>query len=362
MKIEELLYKLMTGELTPVEMEVLEKLLSEKPKYRKVFERIKDRKKLGDAYAIYKKADPASAWQKNLRLRHKNKTLFPMMKVVSIAASVIILVGISFLLTRQEKPEQELQIVKADLYKPASTSSVQVIVNSEAYTVQDTVELQERANSLSESDEKLQVMVGHGNTFRFTLPDGSEVCMNAGSKISYPKEFKDAYREIHISGEVFLNVTKDSQHPFLVHYGENNSIRVLGTSFNVKAYPDQTESFVTLVSGRIQFHSGRDSVLLSPSQQVIFDQSTGKTTLRTVDPALYTTWMSDRFAFKYETLENISRELSRWYGVNFKFENHAQKRFTGGFSKYDDIEKILNLLAETTQINFSIQDSCIIVR
>lgn len=363
MKIEEFLYKSMMKELTPEEEEILEKLLLEKPEYQKIYSRLQNRKKLKYAYQVYQKVDTKSAWRRNAKLLHKNNKRHIMMRIAGIAASVMIVFVVSLFWKSGEKSEENVQMAQVELPVAIPKGNIQVVVASDRYTIQDTVELKERENStLLEEVKELQVIVGRGNTFNFRLPDGSEIYMNAESKISYPGKFEGDTREIYVSGEVYLNVAKDAARPFIVHYGENNLIKVLGTSFNVKAYPEQAESFVTLVSGSVQFHSNKDSLRIKPAQQLVFDKETGNALIQEVDPMFYTAWINNRFSFKYETLENISQELSRWYGVKFRFENHAQKKFTGGFSKYEHIEKILKLLAETTQINFTVQDSCIIVK
>ena len=362
MKIEEVLYKLMMEELASEEREVLEKLLSEQPEYQKIYTRLQNRKNLKRAYQTYQKANTVSAWRKNMHLRHKVNSRRVVMKIVGVAASIAILFVVLLLWKSGEKAKENVQIAQTKIPISIPKGNIQVIVESDSYTIQDTVELKERENILSEETKELQVIVGRGNMFHFRLPDGSEVYMNAESEISYPGKFKGDTREIHVSGEVYLNVVKDTARPFLVYYGGNNAIEVLGTSFNVKAYPEQVESFVTLISGSVQFHSSKELIRMEPAQQLVFNKRTGSALVQDVDTELYTAWMNNRFSFKYETLENISQELSRWYGVKFKFENHAQKRFSGGFSKYDNIEKILKLLAETTQINFVVQDSCIIVK
>ena len=365
MKIEDILYKSLIKELTPEEEKVLKQFLQKHPEYQHTFDRIKTHSNLRDLYKTYRQINTKKAWNKNQTLRNKKSRFFLFGKVAGIAASMVILFGSLFFMTKQplEKEKTLLAEVETRVFQQTNhPTNVQVVVDTNVYTIQDTSDLKRQEHSLETTEQTLQVIVGNGNIFRFKLPDGSEIYLNAQSKVSYPGKFGDKSREICIEGEVFLHVVKDSLRPFIVKCGSDAAIKVLGTSFNIKAYPGDAESLVTLVDGSVQFYSGRDSVRLVPFQQVAVNQLTGQMKLQTVDPAFYTSWINNRFSFKYETLENISKELSRWYGVKFKFEDHSQKRFSGGFSKYDHIEKILHLLAETTQINFLNQDSCIIVK
>lgn len=365
MKIEDIFQKSLMEELTPEEEKILKQFLREHPEWRQVFDRVKMRDDLRKFYDIYQQVDITKAWSRNRRLRDKGSRRYFLGWVAGIAASIVILFGILLFMTRQSRQEEIPFLAETGMRvfeQVGQSANVQVVVDTNVYVIQDTSDLKEQEHSLKTVEQTLQVRVGNGNIFRFKLPDGSEICLNAQSKVTYPGRFDDKFREICIEGEAFLQIVKDSLRPFIVTCGSEAAIKVLGTSFNIKAYPDDKESFVTLVDGCIQFYSGRDSVRLVPSQQVVVDRQTGHMELHAVDPGLYTSWISNRFSFKYETLENISKELARWYGVNFRFEDHAQKRFSGGFSKYDHIEKILHLLAETTQINFVIQDNCIVVK
>ena len=204
------------------------------------------------------------------------------------------------------------------------------------------------------------IWVPRGGEYNFTLSDGTNVWLNADSKLRFPMVFSGDSREVYLEGEAYFEVIKDSLAPFIVHTNVTTT-RVLGTSFGIKAYEDE-EVRTTLVEGKVEVRMGEHQTILKPGQQFVCLED--DFVIRNVDVMAYTSWRYDRFAFDDETLDVLLKQLERWYNIQVTFENPVLKslRFTGNIPKYEDIQKVLQLIELTTNIAFELKDRVLIVR
>lgn len=213
---------------------------------------------------------------------------------------------------------------------------------------------------------KLRLEVPAGKTFKMTLADGTLVWLNAESVLEYPASFKGkSERRVRLTGEAFFEVKHDARHPFFVELGEKEAIKVLGTSFNVNAYPENRERITTLASGRISYHSGWEGKdrELHPNQQLRMDCLSGRSRLTQVDAAEYTAWREGIIFFENEKLTALARRLSRIYGIQIQvspqLENYA---FSGRISFNRGIDYITRLMGETTGISCQVENGVIILK
>ena len=154
---------------------------------------------------------------------------------------------------------------------------------------------------------------------RVVLPDGTEVWLNAESRITFPNEFSSAQREVEIEGEAYFDVVKDDQHPFIVHT-KYFTTKVLGTSFDVKAYRKET-AHVVLVSGKVEVTAyEKHKQTLSMGEMASFGND-GQMQKTNVDTYSYIQWKDGFFYFDRTPLGDIMRELGRWYDINIVFED-----------------------------------------
>jgi transmembrane sensor len=158
------------------------------------------------------------------------------------------------------------------------------------------------------------------------LEDGTNVWLNADSRLSYPKSFKEAKtREIQLEGEAYFDVAEDKQKPFIVHTSDIR-IKVLGTSFNVKSYEKDGTIETTLIRGKVTIESTVDSknLTLLPSQQAVFEKQSKKLFLEHKEEAVdYTSWRDGRLVFDDQPLSDIVNELERWFNVTIEVEDQA---------------------------------------
>ena len=191
-----------------------------------------------------------------------------------------------------------------------------IVVQDQGVSYQgDSSVVEERYNTLR---------VPRGGEYSITLSDGTIVYLNAESELRYPVKFVGEDRQVYLSGEAYFDVVHDKTHPFVVDV-KNSTVRVLGTSFDVRAYADEDEVLTTLVQGSVRFSAGKESVILGPGEQAVLDKS-GRVETREVDTYLYTAWKDGVFAFKRQRLEEVMKVVARWYDVNVFWENVLKKR------------------------------------
>jgi len=177
-----------------------------------------------------------------------------------------------------------------------------------------------------------------------TLPDGSKVWLNAESSIEYAKIFTGKTRQIHLSGEGYFDIMHDSLHPFIINAG-NVKITVLGTAFNVNAYPGKPVA-VTVTRGKVKVEDNTQHIVfITPNQQAV--SVSGQLATKAVKAILYDSWKDGSLDFTDESFEDIALTLQRQFNVTIHFREGSLKqlRFTAGFDKGTALEKMLAILS-----------------
>lgn len=234
-----------------------------------------------------------------------------------------------------------------------------VFVNDEREVCYKNVEQEE-----IQKIEMHSLEVPKGSEFKIVLGDGTQVWMNAQTKLSYPESFQGERREVFLAGEAYFEVAYDVEKPFVVKTADMG-ITVLGTSFNVKAYPEDEYVITTLVTGSVSqeyIKSGKE-VVLSPSDQAIYTKSNGVLKVGQVDVNESISWKDGRIILKDCSLKEIFRELVRWYDfeVEYRKEGLENTRFYINMDRYDDVRAVLDKLQKTNGVKFMFYDRKIIV-
>ncbi|MDR1415751.1 MAG: DUF4974 domain-containing protein, partial [Odoribacteraceae bacterium] len=186
-------------------------------------------------------------------------------------------------------------------------------------------------------------------------PDGTSVTLNAASRLVFPRRFAAGERRVRLEGEAFFDVSPDASRPFIVE-AEGLVVRVSGTRFNVSAYPGNAVRHATLVEGRVEVSGdGFSPVGLLPGEQLY--RSGEAWEKREVDANLFISWLKGKFLFRDTELEEIARQLSRWYDVDVAFEDEGLKRirFTGGVVRYDPLEELIRAIEATSNARFRVE-------
>jgi ferric-dicitrate binding protein FerR (iron transport regulator) len=161
-----------------------------------------------------------------------------------------------------------------------------------------------------------------GQRQTFHLPDGSLVTLAPQSQLRYPANLTGPTREVYLKGEAFFEVSKDARRPFRVHSGTWVT-QVLGTKFNVRAFPQASQTAVSLVEGRVRVQDAQDTYLLTPGQELLTDRSTGRIYRQAFDEAKVTGWRTNKLIFKNEKLADVANQIERLYGVKLVFADSA---------------------------------------
>ncbi|PBJ16059.1 FecR family protein [Flavobacterium sp. ACN6] len=209
--------------------------------------------------------------------------------------------------------------------------------------------------------------VPYGKRFKLKLSDGTLVSLNSGTTFRYPEQFGiNGKRNVYLTGEAFFEVAKDKEHPFIVH-SDQAAIEVLGTRFNVSAYPEDKTVSSVLVEGSIQMCEESNSinaVLLKPSQMAVWQSESKKIVTKTVDVSFYEAWTQGELAFKDTPFAAIAKIIERTYDVEIINENAvlAKQSFTGSIKiSESSVANILDLLKRDTPFNYSIKENTITI-
>ena len=242
-----------------------------------------------------------------------------------------------------------------------------------------------------------EIITKKGQKTRVILSDGTTVWLNAESRLKYPTTFSDKERKVILTGEAFFKVKKTSEHdPFLVETG-NLRIRVTGTKFNVKAYPDEDVIETTLVEGSItllrKIGNNYQVIRLQPDQKATLVRKGSKISINDIRPdkptvsfidkmpeqkantkekmiispnvdiETHTAWKDNRLIFEKESFEDIAYELERWFDVKIVFMDNSLKKscYTGKFVHKESLEQILDVIQLTTPFKYKIEKNHVII-
>ena len=223
-----------------------------------------------------------------------------------------------------------------------------------------------------------------GSRTKILLPDGSSVWLNGGSKLVYDNNsFNKKLREVTLTGEGYFDVIKNKERPFIIHAGKIN-IKVLGTVFNVKAYPGESSTETSLIRGSIEvtMENRRGKIMLQPNDKLIVSNelvtvekvkaNAGKAGSIVADSAVTllthltrgndenliveTAWVENKLVFDKETFEVVAKKMERWYGVTVHIAGDKLKlqRLTGTFEKETLSEALMALQLSTPIFKYQI--------
>lgn len=206
------------------------------------------------------------------------------------------------------------------------------------------------------SDEVIILSSAPGIVTKVMLPDGSEVWLNAQSELTYPVKFTGKERTVKLSGEAYFKVIANPKNRFNVEIPGDITVSAFGTEFNVNAYHDEPDYYVTLARGKIEVGTvGTAKKELTPGQKAILTFQTGEIGIVQADTYVETAWKDGKMVFRREKLETITQRLSRKFGVIIHLEGDELKdyEYTATFTD-ETLEDILELLKRSAPITYSI--------
>lgn len=202
-----------------------------------------------------------------------------------------------------------------------------------------------------------------GGQWQVHLPDGTMVWLNAESSLTYPVTFaKLKTREVTLKGEAYFEVAKEAERQFIVHSAKQE-VQVLGTHFNINAYPEEGAVRTTLLEGSVLVSENETKVgtVLKPGQQSVLTDA--GISINNPDLEAVTAWKDGYFMFNNERQESIMRKISRWYNVEVVFADPAAKEvmYYGTLNRFDKVSKILDKLGQTGEVRYEVLDRKIVV-
>lgn len=294
----------------------------------------------------------------------KTRRVLSYRKFVGYAASIVALLficlGAYYLLSESKLPETELT---ADIIDSLSKSGqVQVLLDGKQAVGLDKNNAEIRVNedgtvivddklvaaSRGEKISMNQIVVPYGKRSKIILPDGSSLWINSGSCISYGSDFT-TNRKLNVQGEVYLDVQKDSIHPFVVRTN-HLEVRVLGTAFNVTDYAKDSETSVVLVRGSVDVKvDNKDKKRLVPNQRL--SAGNGEISVNEVDVYSYICWKDDIMNFDGQKLSSILKSLSRYYNIKIEIiGNLGDEKCFGSLDLNSTLDEVLESISITTPL------------
>lgn len=260
------------------------------------------------------------------------------------------------------------RVVNVDVYK---TGLIDLQDGSEVIKAADGV-LSYTDNGKASTETHL-LSTPTGGQYKVVLPDGTMVWLNASSSLKYPVHFSGDQRMVELSGEGYFEVasiplpgvagTAVSKMPFIVQVN-GMKVEVLGTHFNVNAYPDEGGIRTTLLEGSVRLTHHAESVMLKPREQGVLRQAQHDTfeVLDNADVNAAVAWKEGEFSFKDASIESIMRQAARWYAIDVVYEGKIERHFNAEVLRREPIDKLLHLLELTGGVHFRVEGKRVFVR
>jgi len=312
----------------------------------------------------------------------ENKTrIIPLWPRIAAAAAIVLVLGAAyyFVLNNKEnkiiaevKPQQ-IEKIDSDIIAPSTVRAMITLadgrkvpldsITSGTLATQGDVNLVKTANGqiIYNAAQQTQGQIQYNTLSNprgskvvdMTLADGSRVWLNAGSSITYPIAFIGNERSVSITGEAYFEVTHNAAMPFKVHNGKTE-ITDLGTEFNVNAYENEADLKVTLLQGAVKINMQSDKgIVMKPGEQA--QVSSGVKIIKGVDVEKVIAWKNGVFNFQDATLEEVMRQLERWYDIDVVYEKNVPKlEFVGKMSRDLTLSGVLHGL-EVSKVHFRVE-------
>lgn len=302
----------------------------------------------------------------------KGRRGFRWLTAAAAAAAIVLFAGVYWWNQQQIRPTPVVQTTQNLLdFKPGKNAAIltvdggkQILLDSNtigAIALQGNSsvtsingQLQYTASRPANTMVYNTLTTSNGNQYILVLPDGTKVWLNAASSIRYPVAFNGSTREVELQGEAYLEVHHDEKQPFIVKAG-GQIIEDIGTSFNVHAYADEQAFSTTLVDGIIKVAG----TVLKPGTQALI--RAGKLTIKEVDTSQVVAWKNGLFAFHQTSVNDVMRQIARWYDVEVEYQGDVPSmRFGGKISRNSNASVVLTILKKSG-LDFKVEGRKIII-
>lgn len=362
------------GQADEEECVVVEKWLAEDKANREYFRKAKcyfDRYYTGEES---REVDVEDAWREFVVYADNSPRRYVWRQVVKYAAILLLpLLGVVWFWGNDSNDAEV--IAEKVVIEPGTTKALLVFHTGQQIELTDSSTYEQAIGRFKPREgvveevlpvaEYSKIIVPKGGEYNLVLSDGTSVMINSDSKLSVPDRFVEKERRVYLEGEALFHVSRDSERPFIVET-EDGDITVLGTVFNVNAYPDEAYVRTTLVEGSVAF-KGKGMVssrVISPGEQITYDIQTNGINEERVNTDIFTAWTEGKWIIEGMRLDEIMKQLARWYDVTVFYQNAEAKDlvFTGDLEKYNKCNVILDIISLTTNVEFELKERVIIVK
>jgi transmembrane sensor len=382
-KISSLIARKLAAEITEDEQSELDRWINTSPANRSIFEITIDPKTKVERDRFVQSINVQEDWltvKDKLSTSAKNQIHMHWYRIA--AAILIVAAALGVFFSQWFKPqsreafEQEIaRIVPGTAQATVKLHNGETILLSEAhnqnksfeetngaalYNANGSVSYRQGQNNAGELIYN-EISVPRGGEYKLVLSDGTQVWLNSETRIVFPVQFITDERVVEVSGEAYFEVAHDSKKPFIVNTLKEAKIQVYGTSFNINAYADNREVAVTLSEGKVALSKkGNAKVFLKPDQQAIVNAG-ADISVNNVDASSFAAWKDGLLVFDNLSMEEIAKLLSRWYDVDFKFEDDKVKnfRFSADIKRYATFRDVLKIFEKTGQLSFEVHGKTI---
>ncbi|WP_312351958.1 FecR family protein [Sphingobacterium multivorum] len=304
----------------------------------------------------------------------KKRRSFRMLWYVSATAALLLAIFTfsDYLFNKDDRQHHHIAVVDAESILPGTKKAILTLADgrkiaidgTESETIASGNGIDRTKNTEGELAYKTNngrigssifnaVETPNGGEYKIRLPDGTQVWLNAGSKIRYPISFAGSReRTVELSGEAYFEVAHDRTKPFRVRT-QSQVIEVLGTHFNVNAYPQNGKTISTLTEGSVRVASNGMEQLLKPGQEAVLNKG-GSLSVRKADLEIALAWRNGLIKFRNTDLRSILDQAARWYDIDVEYRNNAGgEHFTGGISRTAPLSVLLKVL-ELNDVRFKV--------
>lgn len=376
-KMEVLIQKYINNQLSRDEFEALKLWIEEDATHRETFVKLLSLHQVNNQLNFLHQFDKEASWAALLNHRNR-KRMIRRIAIFSSAAAITLFIGVSSLLYfNSSEVSKSVARDKAVTVEHTGNPKATLILadNSEIPLYQNQLEVnglqiidrvidfpkevkkEATKVTLDAKISRNQVKVSRGSEYSIVLADGTKVKMNADSRLDFPVVFGEV-RNVTLIGEAYFDVTHDEAHPFIVKAG-NHIIHVLGTVFNVMAYPDETLC-ITLVSGKIKVTAPTGEYFLSAGEQY----TSRNASITKVETDTYISWINGEMEFDAMPLPELLNKLSRWYNVDLKLASKEleSRKFTGVIFRNKPLKFALDILHRVSDVQFEQKGKTIYVK
>ncbi len=382
MKLGRLFVKAINGTLTKEETKIFYAWLDASEDNKKLFNKIKALKNSGLDISDLANIDAASALIKLKSRAYNTKVKKITYKhVMRYAAILLITLGLGYgyyTITGKNNDYVNTSNAITLQLENGNVLLISDLNNQVIHNESGEILVDKRENGIDYSNTKITdklayntLNVPNGKRFDVKLSDGTIVHLNSGSSIKYPVKFiKNNNRQVFLTGEAFFEVQEDRSHPFIVTTKSMN-LEVLGTVFNVSAYPEDITTNTTLIEGSVKLSSvdenkqnSKTEVILEPSFMALWNNKNNMVELEQVDVSVYTAWISGKLVLKNLTFHQILKRLERYYGVEIQnnYEDLNNEIFSASFFGDETIEDVLLSFSMNRHFKYEINQDKITIK